>query len=62
MAGGGPQTFKKKQNEQRRKEKREEKLARRLERKRHGHNPPKLGEPSEPVRVVEDKGEPVKCG
>jgi len=60
MAGRGPQTFKQKQKEQRRKEKREEKLARRLERKRHGHNPRELGEPSEPVTVVADKGGPVE--
>ena len=62
MAGRGPQTFKKKQKEQRRKEKQEAKLARRLERKRHGHNPPEVGEPSEPVTVVANKGEPIECG
>ena len=58
MAGRGPQTFKKKQKEQRRKEKREEKLARRLERKRLGPNPPEIGEPPEPITVIADKGEP----
>jgi len=33
MAGRGPQTFKKRQKEQKRKERQEEKLARRLQRK-----------------------------
>jgi hypothetical protein len=57
MAGRGPQTFNKKQKEQRRKEKQEEKLARRLERKRESHTPPETGAPPEPITLVGGDGE-----
>jgi hypothetical protein len=38
MMGRGPQSFKKRQKEQRRKEKQQEKIAKRLERKLHAKN------------------------
>ena len=47
MAGRGPQSFKKRQKEQKRKEKQQEKIAKRLERKRHGPSDPSTADEPE---------------